>query len=274
MACAARILDARGYLSAPLDSRVLMKHVLDISDTELFMALSEPAEPEALEEFARLVEKRVEGMPVAYITGSREFMSLDFMVDRRCLIPRPETEVLVEYALDLMEKFDTPRVLDLCTGSGCVAVSLAYYGPEAWISASDISEDALEVARRNASIHGMPIAFYSGDLFAAIPEGRLFDIIVCNPPYITPGEMKNLPDDVFRFEPHCALVSEKQGLQIAENIISNAFRHLVSGGYLAMEIHSGHAKKVVSLFKKRRFKDIVVVKDLSERDRIVCGRLK
>jgi release factor glutamine methyltransferase len=217
----------------PIDARALLRHVLDADDAYLIAHREEPLLDVSRELFLTLVGRRKAGEPVAYITGSREFFSLAFKVTPAVLIPRPETELLVEFALEHIEPRSAKSVLDLGTGSGCIAISIARGRPLAHVLALDASAEALAVARDNASNHRVTnVKLLQSDWFEAL-AGQRFDLIVANPPYVT-GAHPHLKDEL-RYEPAAALVAANQGLACIELIIAESHQYLNTGGWLAFE---------------------------------------
>jgi len=196
--------------------------------------------------------RREAGEPVQYITGRAAFRDLDLAVDRRVLIPRPETEGLVDAVLETLAaeraRWPQPRVLDLGTGSGAIALAIAHEWPQAIVAATDVSEDALALARANADACGLAgrVAFAHGPWYDAIGGDDRFEVIVSNPPYIAPGEAASLPADVREWEPHVALFSAGEGLEALREIIEDAPRHLVAGGLLALELAEARAHEVAA----------------------------
>ncbi|MBU3911786.1 MAG: peptide chain release factor N(5)-glutamine methyltransferase [Candidatus Omnitrophica bacterium] len=225
-----------------------------------------------------LVQRRLAGEPLQYITGRADFMGMDFKVRERVFIPRPETEILVNAALDLLhtKRYTLNadlKILDLCTGSGCIAIGIAKAMPAAEIVATDISEDALKAARENAVMHDVAerIKFYKGDLFEPLvfDKTNKFDIIVCNPPYIKSSDMGLLQREVRR-EPGCALDGGPDGLEFYRLIARDASKHLKTKGALFLEIGLGEshdARKIFSDERSYMIKD--VIKDFAEIDRVL-----
>lgn len=213
-----------------------------------------------------LIARRQKLEPVAYILGEKEFFGLSFLVDENVLIPRPDTEILVEWAL---ANFHGGAVLDIGTGSGCIAVTLAKHLPGAKVTAADISPAALAVAKKNAARHGVDIAFLQLDILSAFPDGK-FGLIVSNPPYIRPDVIDGLSASVRDFEPYGALAGGDDGLAFYRAICQKAPAHLAFGGLLAFEIGFDQADAVRTLMGKS-FTGITVVKDLAGCDRVVAG---
>ncbi len=226
------------------------------------------------------IELRAKGMPVQYITGHQEFMSLDFKVGRQVLIPRQDTEILVEEVIQYAKGLKAGvRILDIGTGSGCIAVSLAYYISDAFVVAADISSEALKFAAHNARLSGVDssISFICSDLFSSLctPAGEheLFDIIVSNPPYISLHEMKELQIEVRDYEPASALYGGVDGLDFYRKIISGACSFLKADGLLAFEVGYRQAAEVGKMMKHNYY-DICTIKDLSGISRVVTGKAR
>lgn len=257
-----------------LDSEVLLSHVTGLDRTGLYREweCALPAQEEKC--FWGLVGRRCLGEPVAYLTGCKEFMGLDFKVSPAVLIPRPETELLVETALALLPP--APLLIDVGTGSGAIAVSLAAFLPGSIVYATDCSGEALEVARDNAARHGVGarVRFYQGDLLAplsgVVPAGGA-DLIAANLPYIPSDDLAGLPRGVRQFEPSLALDGGAGGLALYRRLIPAAARLLKNDGFLLLEIGFDQARDVLELFKNFWAADIV--KDLAGLDRLVVARL-
>jgi len=218
-----------------------------------------------------LVSRRLSGEPVQYITGRAKFMGLDFIATKDVLIPRPETEILVNEIVEA--RFIAPKILDLCTGSGNIAVSLAKLIPQAEIIATDISENALKIAEKNAGLHqsSVRIKFYKGNLFNALmfAKNPKFDIIVCNPPYIKEADFPYLQKEV-RLEPRIALNGGKDGLGFYRDIAKESRRYLKKGGSILLEIGFGQREAVTAIFNiTGKFKIDKIVKDFSGIERVI-----
>lgn len=254
-----------------LDATVLLSHALGITKEQLLASYPEEIPQPIFETYKGYIEKRLSGIPVSYIIGKKEFYGLPFYVDERVLAPRPETETLVEAAeQELDDSPDKRRLLDLCTGSGCVAITLSYLHPELLVTASDISPQALEVAKKNAKhlLTHMP-RFIESDLFEAV-EGK-FDLIVSNPPYLTDKETEELRRQKWP-EPETALNGGTDGLDQVKRITQEAFAHLASHGYLLIEGDVRRIGAITELFHIAGYRDIQVYPDLSGRGRVVGGR--
>lgn len=246
-------LKSKGNAEAKREAELLLAHVLACKRVELFVRFDEaPSDAERVQ-FRELIRRRVAGWPVAYLLGSRDFYMLTFEVDPAVLVPRPDTETLVAEAVERLKPLAAPEVLDLGTGSGCIAVSLAHQKKDARVLATDVSPDALAVARRNAERHGVAdrVAFAQGDLFAAVPPGRAFDLIASNPPYIAHGEFAALDPDVRDHEPRLALDGGPDGLAFYRRIAAGAGALLRPGGTLLLEVGHTQAAAVRGLLEGR-----------------------
>ena len=276
-------LEACGIERPRLEAEVLMAQALGVDRGRLAMMLAAthaasaggPVVPvPAAVAFRRMVRRRALREPLAYILGRREFWSLDFVVTPAVLTPRPETELLVESALKLLAAKSSPRILDLGTGSGAIAVALAKEIPSAEIVATDISREALEVACANARRHGLEqrISFRAGDLFDAVGP-IAFDAIVSNPPYIREADIATLPRDVRDFEPLIALDGGADGLDFYRRIAREAPGYLNPGGSVAVEIGADMGEDVARLFAEAGFDGIRIEKDLAGLERAVSARV-
>lgn len=273
-----------GYLrdqqsdSPRLDAELLLAQALGCQRIELYTSFERVPDDAQRDKFRDLVRRRAAGSPVAYLLGHREFYSLDFRVTPDVLIPRPETEFLVIATLDLLRQRQAsspPSIVDVGTGSGIVAISLAKNFPEAAITAIDISPQALEVAKSNAETHEVhdQIRFHEGDLLAALEDSVQVDFVVSNPPYVSTSEMAELPRDVADFEPHLALEAGPDGTEVIERLIPQAAARLRSGGYLLIEISPMIESKVRALIEQEpAFEPMPTTKDLAGLARIVGAR--
>ena len=235
-----KFLQQKGSESPRLDSEVLLAHALGCKRIDLYARHSEEAPEQGRQRFRELVRQRVEGCPVAYLVGRKEFFSLEFTVNRAVLIPRPDTECVVDECLRLAKAMAGPAILDIGTGSGCLAVAIAKHHKTARVTAVDISPEALAVASENARKHGVAerIRFVQGDLFAAIPESERFDFILSNPPYIPHDDIAKLAPGVRDYEPHTALDGGADGFAVFDRLIAEAPAHLKPERYLLIEIGS------------------------------------
>ncbi|MDB4940539.1 MAG: Protein-N(5)-glutamine methyltransferase PrmC [Labilithrix sp.] len=265
----------RGIENPRLDAELLVAHALGIDRMRVILDGDRPLGGEELTRLRDLVRRRRAYEPIAYLRGTREFYGLTFRVDKRVLVPRPDTETLVDVALARSSHVSmSMRQLDLCTGSGCVAIAMARERPTAQVSASDLSEGALAVARDNAlRLGAYNLAFYMGDLFAPF-AGRRFDVITANPPYIPSGEIAELMPDVREHEPRLALDGGADGLDLVRRIVEAAPAHLVDGGVLALEIGAGEAPATAALLEARGFVDVRKDRDIARIERVVSGILR
>lgn len=246
-------LSEKGLESPRLDAQILLAHSLQCSRIEL-VARSDEVPPEAQRTaFRELVKRRVAGTPVAYLTGTKEFYLLPFAVSPAVLIPRPDTETLVLEAIQRLKPVAAPRVLDLGTGSGCIATAMAVQLPAARVTAVELSPEALDIARQNVRRHGVAdrVTLLHGDLFAPIPPGSMFDAVVSNPPYIAHAELGSLMPDVRDHEPRLALDGGPDGLSFYRRIAGAAAAVLVPGGSLLLEIGAGQGDAIAALFRER-----------------------
>jgi release factor glutamine methyltransferase len=269
--------------SPRLCAEILLAHLLQTSRVDLYLHFEQPLNDSEIEAYRALIRRRLAREPVQHITGVQEFWSMDFQVGPQVLIPRPESEVLVEQAISLFKKGrlpggEQPRVLDLGTGCGALAVAVAREMQEAFIWASDISEEALTVARSNAERHGVEerIQFKSGDLLNPFRSEEIsFDLILSNPPYITSQEFETLPPEVRDFEPKLALDGREQGLYYIQEIIHQAPENLNEGGWLALEMDPRQIPRALELISRDdQYDHADRVRDYSNRDRVVIARKK
>jgi release factor glutamine methyltransferase len=238
-------LGKKGVESPRLDAQVLLAKVLGCKRIDLYgQRYGETASEEVKKEYRSLIRRRLEGCPVAYLVGRKDFFSLEFDVSPAVLIPRPDSELVVTECLDLARKQQAAHILDIGAGSGNLAVALAYHLPAAEVTAVDVSEAALAVARSNAQKHGVTgrIRFLQGDVFAPIPAGQRFDFIVSNPPYIPRSDLPALSVGVRDYEPALALDGGETGFAVFDRIIQEAQRYLTPGGHLILEIGSPQEK--------------------------------
>jgi release factor glutamine methyltransferase len=272
---AARRLRAAGHAAADaqIDARVLARHAFGLDEAALILREVEPADARAVSGFRLAVARRALFEPVAYITGHREFYGREFTVSSAVLIPRPETELIVELALARFPRRDAAcEIVDVGTGSGCLAVTLACELPGARLVATDIATEALEVARDNARRHGVldRIAF---QLVSLTPQVDRVDLIVSNPPYVPIHARLLLPWDVRDYEPAVALYAGLDGLSVIRELASAATRVLRPGGWLICEFGVGQADGVVRLLHEdRRWQDLEVAEDLQHIPRVVAAR--
>jgi release factor glutamine methyltransferase len=266
-----------GLASPRLDAEVLLAHCLGMDRYGLYREPERDVDDEAIRGFRALVARRRQGEPVAYLTNSREFWSLPFAVNGDVLVPRPETEILVEEVIRACrdEGREKPLILEIGTGSGAISVALARELPGARITATDISPGALRVAAGNAAANGVAdrIDFVQGDLLASLRG--VFDVIVSNPPYIAAEEYARLPADVKVFEPPGALLAGPEGTEFHQRIIQEGWRYLIPGGELYMEIGYGQQGRVEGLLKEmNRYEKIRFRRDYAGIERVAAARRK
>ena len=267
-----------GVPAASFDAELLLRHVVGKDRAWVLAHGTETLPGEQQVSFDRAVSRREKREPLQHITGLQEFWGLEMAVSPDALIPRPETELVVETALHAAAEESSPLIIDLCTGSGCIAVSLAKHLPGARIFATDRSAAALSVARQNAQRHGVAdrIRFLEGDLFGPLGElnirGRA-DIITANPPYVRADDLPSLQPEVRDHEPTIALVAGPEGTEIAERIIEDAPAFLKRGGLLVMEMGMGQANQLSSMiFMNDAYEDLRLLQDLLEIERVIVAK--
>ena len=251
----------------PLEARILLTHALQLSRVQLITQSDRVLSVHDAERIASLFRRRLGGEPIAYITGEREFYGLSLHVTPDVLIPRPETELLVELALQRLPP--NGRILDMGTGSGAIPVAIAHSRPDAIVTALDVSNNALAVAQRNAARHGATIQLLQSDWYSALANQQ-FDIIVANPPYIEAGDA-HLSQGDLRFEPVDALTDHADGLSALRAIIAGAPRHLIGGGWLLMEHGYDQAVAVRTMLTGQGFGAVQSWADLAGIERVTGG---
>ncbi len=269
-----RYLTEKGMSSPRLDAELLMGRVLNMSRVQLYCAFDKPLSNIEIDAYRSFVKRRAKGEPVAYLLGEKEFYSLPFYVDRSVLIPRPETEHLVDRALEILAAKPESHVIDLGTGSGAIAIAVAAHCPAVDIAATDISPDSLFVALKNAEKQALDtrIRFVQGDLFAS--EKGPFDLVLSNPPYIDKNDCARLMPDVLDFEPPDALFAPESGLGVIRRIIEEAPERCADGATMLMEIGYDQADRVLSIVENTaRYKSASLIKDYSGKRRILELRL-
>lgn len=257
---------------ASIIARILLEFVLKIKRNELIIRQEEIVEEKLANEYKSKIEKIIDGMPLQYITNAQEFYSLNFYVDENVLIPQPDTEVLVEEVINIAKRENKTKILDMCTGSGCIGISLAYYLENSKLTLTDISKRALNVAIINAKKNKIEdkVEFLQSDMFEKI-EGK-YDFIVSNPPYIETDTIRTLDKQV-QMEPIIALDGGKDGLFFYRKLVEEAPKYLEKGGYLCMEIGYNQKNEVISLLEEsKKYKEIYSKKDLSKNDRIIIAK--
>lgn len=270
-------LKVHGSESPRLDAEILLAHARGCPRIQLYTNFDEPLTDAQRATMRDLVKRRAAAEPVAYLVGHREFFGLDFLVTKDVLIPRPDTETLIVEAIELLKPQTAPRVLDVGTGSGCIAVSLAMNCPKAEVTAIDLSEPALAIARQNAEKHAVSsrIRFLHGDLLAPLSADEQFDLIASNPPYIPSAEIETLDADVRLHEPRSALDGGQNGLDVICRLVTAARQHLVPQGKLLIEISGEQADAVTQLLAANgHYDDIAVLKDLAKQPRVVRAARK
>ena len=266
------ILQSNKTINSPiLDAEVLLCSVLDCERIFLVINGGKILTVNEKEQYFDYIYRRKKNEPVSYITGKREFMSLEFFVKPGILIPRPDTEILVEEIIKLYKNAE-PKIIDLCTGSGAVAVSLAYYIDKARVFALDKYDVCVEIASKNAKHNGVSVEIIKGDVFDELLLDNNYDCIVSNPPYVEKNVLENLSSDVKDYEPGYALDGGDDGLIFYRRITQLAEKNLKSGGILAYEIGYNQAEDVSEIiYSSSKFQNICIVKDLAGLDRVVIA---
>lgn len=262
-------LEEAGIEEAKLDARLLLEYICH-TDRNTLLVHGDSERSEMEEQFYRMcIDKRATRIPLQHITGKQEFMGLSFRVNQHTLIPRQDTEILVEEGMRHL--FDGMRILDMCTGSGCILLSLLKYSNECEGLGVDISEEALKVARENAQRLGLKADFVQGDLFENVPEKK-YDMIISNPPYIETAVIETLMPEVREHEPMQALDGMEDGLFFYRKIVEKAGGFLTKGGWLLFEIGYNQGEAVTKLMTAQGFQNVEVVKDYAGLDRVVLGQ--
>lgn len=264
------LLRGAGVTSPRIDAEVLLGFVLACNRLALYREPLRELSDEEIVRYRELLCRRAAGVPVAYLTGEKEFMGLNFAVTPAVLIPRPETELLVETAVDLLKGLEAPVVAEVGTGSGAIAVSLAVFLPAARVFAVDLSPAAIKVAQENARRHGVAdrVSFYQGDLLGPFGNSaRLFDLVAANLPYVRTADMAHLPREV-QYEPVVALDGGPDGLGPYRRLLPQARRLLKTGAYLLMEIGPGQCREVLDMFEQWQ---TLVKADLAGQERLVVA---
>lgn len=264
---ACEMLEASGIEDAGTDSWILLEHVTGLSRALFYADGFQEMADDAAAKYLKLIGARTERIPVQHLTGEQEFMGLTFQVNSSVLVPRQDTEILIEQAERVLQP--GMKVLDMCTGSGCIAVSLKVRHQELSIAAADISGEALDVAKQNAKNLEAKITFVHSDMFSNI-EGT-FDMIISNPPYIPTEEIERLEEEVKLHDPYSALDGREDGLHFYRILASESPKYLKQGGYLYMEIGYDQSRDVEMLLKEAGFTEVCTQKDLAGLDRVVTG---
>ena len=260
-------LEASGSETARLDAELLLGRAAGLTRIELYTSFDRPLEPAEREGYEAALARREQHEPMAYILGEWGFRRLTLRTDARALIPRPETEIVVERCLARLAGRPHPAVLDVGTGTGAIAFAIADEHPGALVTAIDASADALALALENAERTGIAVTFEQLDLFSAFPAGP-WDLVVSNPPYVDPADLPSLMPDVRDWEPQVALV----GRGATEAVVRGAATTLTAGGALVLEVGDGQAGEVAALLAGQGYGDVIVTPDLAGRDRVVEGR--
>jgi release factor glutamine methyltransferase len=269
-------LERKGAVSARVNVERMLCAALECQRVDLYVDPDRIFASEIISRFEEMLSRRLADEPLQYILGETEFYGLRIKCDRRALIPRPETEFVVSKAIDCLERFDRLYILDLACGTGCIGIALAMNLPQASITAADISEDAISLAKENAMMHNLitRFRFSAGDMFSAAKgQGILYDAVVCNPPYIRDGEWEMLQSQIRDFEPKRALLSGEDGLDFIRLMLRQVSEYLVSGGYLIFEIGMGQAELVRQLITETgTLQFIETVQDYAAIERVVVAR--
>nr|WP_308626051.1 peptide chain release factor N(5)-glutamine methyltransferase [uncultured Eisenbergiella sp.] len=262
-----QILEAAGIQEADWDARLLLETVCGTDRNTLLVHGERPLSREEEVKYQDWIQRRAQHIPLQHLTGEQEFMGLTFLVNEHVLIPRQDTEILVEEVM--REMTDGSRILDMCTGSGCILLSLLHYSNDCLGTGADLSREALAVAGENARRLGIQACFLCSDLFDNIED--TYDIIVSNPPYIQTGVIGGLMDEVRLHEPLSALDGGEDGLVFYRKILEGCGKHLVRGGGLYFEIGYDQGEAVKGLMEKHGFSQVKVIKDFAGLDRVVSG---
>ena len=270
-------MEDKGIARGRLDAEHLLARVLELGRLDLYLQFDRPLVASELDRYRPLLRRRAKREPLQYILGRAAFRELDLEVDGRVLIPRPETEILLDEVLEWagVHAGTQARGLDLGTGSGAIALSLVLEGPFELVVATDSSQAALEVARRNAEVAGLSekLDFRLGSYFEPVPEAELFELVVSNPPYVAEGERASLEPEVREWEPCGALFAGPDGLAALRVIVAGAGMRLRPGGLLALEVGLGQSGRVVAMLEDTgEYVDVCVRRDLTGRERVVLGR--
>lgn len=271
-------LAEEGIEEFSLDAWYLLEYVTGVSKAMYFAEPERAVSEENADRYIDCIRRRAAHIPLQHITGEQEFMGYPFCVNEHVLIPRQDTEILVEEAIQVMRP--KMKILDMCTGSGCIVLSILkmcrekYYMTDLQGIGADVSEEALKVARENGRRLGVPVTWIQSDLFAKIPEEEKYDVIVSNPPYIETAVIDTLQEEVRLHDPYIALDGKEDGLYFYRRIISEAGKYLKTQGKLMFEIGCDQAESVEELMKNAGYEQITVKKDLAGLDRVVYGTLQ
>ncbi len=266
---ATKAFEKAGVPDPRIDAEWILCHLTGLDRMSMLMQGTTVLNSEQEQRFSSLLLSRTRRTPLQYLLGTQVFYGLDFQVDSRVLIPRQETETLCEWGIRHLRKLDKPKALDLCTGSGAIAVTIKHECPHAAVTAADLSTDALEVAASNARLNHADVRFVQGDLWQPL-EGESFDLILSNPPYIPTQDCDNLQQEVMQ-EPRIALDGGADGLDFYRRIASGALSHLTTGGLIAVEVGIGEANDVAGLFTAAGLCNVQIINDLYGVARIVSA---
>jgi release factor glutamine methyltransferase len=273
LAWAREWLQNKGVENPRLDAELLLASALGCDRVRLYIDVDKPLSPEELARLKPLIQRRGAREPVAYILGTKEFYGRSFEVAKGVFIPRPETEILVQVALEGVPRGAATRVLDLCAGSGAVGVTIAAERPDARVDLVELSPPAAEVARRNAEkLSPGRATVLQGDLYAALPAGEQYNVVVANPPYVPLSHGPQLAPDILDHEPHLALFGGDDGLDVVRAVIAGLRERLLPGGLFATEIDPPQSAVVAELCRAAGLSGVRVVRDLAGLDRHVAGR--
>jgi len=266
------LLKNKGIDTYSIDSEVLLMHTIGFNKVELFTKDDYLLKDEEIKKYNEFINRRILFEPVQYLTGKCEFMSMDFVVNKNTLIPRPDTEIVVENAIEFINKNNYKNIIDIGTGCGIIAVSIAKYCLNTNVTAVDISEYALNTAKQNALNNNVydKINFVKSNIFSDINDK--YDVIISNPPYIESDTIQILEPQVKNFEPIIALDGGKDGLYFYNKISNNAYKYIKNGGMIFFEIGYNQAYSVFNILARNNFKDIKIIKDLSSNDRVVFAK--
>lgn len=275
---ATRKLTEKGVDAPRINAERMACRLTEMSRVELYTEPNRLVTSDIVDEFDELLTRRLNDEPLQYILGETEFYGIRIKCDPRALIPRPETELVVSEAIEILQDLDRLYILDLACGTGCIGIAFAINLPQASISATDVSANALALARENVALHGLQSRFglFSGDMFAAVEDDKHpYDAIVCNPPYIAETDFDDLAPQIRKFEPTDALISGPGGLDFVRRMLEEAPRYLVPGGHLIFEIGLGQAESVRALIDTDNDLELIrTVKDYSDMERVVICRKK
>lgn len=274
-------LDRRKYSNPPLECVLLLAYLLDVDKTYIYIHNNEEVPSSVEDKYFSLIDERRKGYPIQYILKEKEFMGISFYIEEGVLIPRPDTEILVQYVLDYIDekyKEGDIKIVELGTGSGCISLSIAYYKKNVFVYSVDIDKKANAVAEENSKRLKLPgrVKILEGDLFQGIKNMGLknsVDIIVSNPPYIPEDEIFGLQDEIKKYEPLWALDGGEDGLDYYRRIIPQSKEYLKNRGILVFEMGFDQGRKIKELMEKENFRNINILKDLQGLDRVITGEL-